>query len=89
MENYLWAVQLLVGVLLAVLAWNFRKVEAKADATEKEFAAFRTRVAETYVSDNDLTRALSSINQNIQTVITTVARVEERLYAKEQQRVIT
>ena len=75
----------LLGMVLAILVWNFQRLQAKADDTEKDLQAYKIFVATTYVTDNQLTKSIDAINQSIQSVLTTVARIEERLYKKEQQ----
>ena len=77
-------IQALLGVLWAVMAWNFMRLQAKADATERDFAAYKTYVATTYVTDSQLAKALEALNHNIETVLQTVNKIEDRLYKKEQ-----
>lgn len=81
----MWIIQFLIAGLTGILAWNFKKVEATAEATEKELLAYKTYVAQTYVTDNQLTKSLEALNHNIQTVLETVNKIEDRLYKKEQQ----
>ena len=75
----------LLAVLWGVLAWNFQRLQSKADVTEKDLQAYKTLVATTYVTDGQLTKALDALNNNIKTVLQTVNKIEERLYTKEQQ----
>lgn len=78
-------VECLLGALWAIMAWNFKQLQTKADVTEKDLQAYKTYVATTHVTDSQLSKALEALNHNMETLLQTVNRVEERLYKKEQQ----
>lgn len=75
----------LLGALWAIMAWNFKQLQTKADSTEKDLQAYKTYVATTHVTDSQLSKALESLNHNIEKVLQTVDKIEDRLYKKEQQ----
>ncbi len=77
-------ISVLLSVLWGVLVWNFQRLQAKADATEKDLQAYKIHVATTHVTDGQLSKAIEALNNNIAAVLTTVGRIEERLYKKEQ-----
>lgn len=78
-------IQGLLAVLLAVLAWNFQRVQAKADANERDLQTYKTYVATTHVTENQLSKALDALNHNIENVLQTVNKIENRLYNQEKQ----
>ncbi len=80
----MWIIQGLLFLLIGVLSWNFKKVEAKGESTAKDFAEYKTYVVQTFVTDSHLTKSMDTLNQNIKTVLETVNKIENRLYIKEQ-----
>lgn len=77
-------IQGLLTALCGVLWYMFIEVKKKADKNAEDLLLYKNYVSQTYVTDSQLTKVLEALNQNLQSVLHTVARVEERLYQKEQ-----
>lgn len=65
-----------------VIWWMFRSVAARVDATEKELAAYKLHVAETYVTSNELGKAIDAFNRSIDALFAKLERIEEKLDKK-------
>lgn len=77
-------IQGLLATLCGVLWYMFLDVKRKADKNSDDLQAYKTYIAQTYVSQPQLTTAIDALLQNIQAVLTTVNKIEDRLYKKEQ-----
>lgn len=76
-----WAIvaQIVVGCILAVGGWLYRELKQKVDKTHEDFLVYRTHVAERYVSNDQLTKAIENLNNTINSVAGGVTRIEGRL----------
>jgi predicted nucleic acid-binding Zn-ribbon protein len=62
-----------------------RKIEAHDEALQKradELAAFKLHVAESYVTGNELSKAIDTFNRSIDAVFVKLDRIEEKLDKK-------
>ncbi|WP_207000758.1 hypothetical protein [Trinickia mobilis] len=72
-----WTAVASIGSLAATGAgtvawWMFRGVVARADANEKDLANYKLYVAEHYATQNDLTKAVASLERTIERLIEAV-----------------
>lgn len=77
-------IQGLLTALCAVLWYMFLEVKRKADKNSEDLLTYKTYIAQTYVSQPQLNTSIDALMQNIQAVLTTVNKIEDRLYKKEQ-----
>jgi len=68
-----------VSLSFTVGGWLYRELKAKADRTHEDLLIYKTHVAVTYVSNDKLTDAVSSLNQSVKSVADGVIRIENRL----------
>lgn len=62
----------------AVAFWMFRSLVARVDANEKELASFKLHVAETYVTDSALEKAIDRFSQSIDAVFRKLEQMDEK-----------
>jgi len=67
----------------AVAFWIFRSLVARVDALEKDSAAYKLHVAETYVTSNELGKAIDAFNRSIDAVFAKLERIENKLDTKQ------
>nr|WP_132454172.1 hypothetical protein [Paraburkholderia sp. BL8N3] len=65
-----------------VVWWMFRSVHSRAEANEKDLAAFKLHCAETYVTSSALEKAIDRFSASIDAVFKKLERIEERLENK-------
>jgi hypothetical protein len=65
-----------------VVWWLFRGVHARAEANERDLAAFKLHCAETYVTSSALEKAIDRFNDSINAVFKKLDRIEERINEK-------
>ena len=76
-------VQTLLTALCGVLWYMFLQVKGKSEKNADDLATYKTHIAENFATTNDLTKAVETMGQNIQNVLSTVVRIEDRLYQRE------
>lgn len=79
----LWFLQVLIGAFSAILWMNFRDLKFISEATTKELAAYKLHVAECYVTQNDLSKAIDSLGRSLDAVFKKLDRIEEKLDNKQ------
>lgn len=86
-------VQLLLTALAIVLWRQYQELKRTADTTARELADhktttareladYKTHVAETYVTNNELSKAVDSLNRAIDAVFKKLERIDEKLDRK-------
>ncbi|NKI68976.1 hypothetical protein GN109_06050 [Collimonas pratensis] len=85
----LWVVQGLLAVLCSVLGWNFKTLRAdvvaastEREAVNKDLQAYKLHVAETYVTQTDLSKAIDNFGKAIEAVFKKLERIEDKLDMK-------
>ncbi len=72
-------IQALVGALGVVLWFLYTELKKKADNQHVDFLNYKLHVAETFVTTNQLTGVIETLNRNVEAVATTALRIEGRL----------
>ena len=72
-------VQGLMGLLMAIGAYLYRDVKAKVDKTHEDFLVYRTHVASTYVSNDELKQTVDNMTRSVDNVAAACLRIEARL----------
>lgn len=81
--NMLFAtIQLLVTALAIVLWRQLVDVKRAGEFTARELAEYKTHVAETYITSNELSKAVDSLNRAIDAVFKKLERIDEKLDRK-------
>ncbi|MDE1139991.1 hypothetical protein [Paraburkholderia tropica] len=62
--------------------WAVRSVHARQNDFEKDLAAYKLHVAETYVTSNELGKAIDAFNRSIDAVFAKLERIEGKLDTK-------
>jgi hypothetical protein len=83
--DLVWIVQITTAAIIGILSWNFKTLYAKAESIGKELADFKTSAATNFVSEARLEISLTAIQGSLQTLMSSLNRVEERLYTREQR----
>ncbi len=84
--DLLWIVQGLLGICVAVGAYLYRELKAKADKTHEELLNYKTHIAEQYVSSAELEKVIANFNKTVDAVLVGVARIEGRLDRAQERR---
>lgn len=79
----LYVLQTVGGAFCAVLWFNLRYLMTKVDTTAAQLAAYKIHVAENYVSQNDLAKAVESFNRSLDGILSKLARIEDKLDNKQ------
>lgn len=69
----------IITVAFTVVGFFYKKLDNRAEKTHEAFMEYKVHVAETFVTTDQLTRALDNLNRSIETVAGTVQRIENRL----------
>lgn len=84
-----WIFQGLLTVLFSVLGWNFKTLKddvvsaaAERDLVNKDLQAYKLHVAETYVTQTDLSKAIDNFGKAIEAVFKKLERIEDKLDMK-------
>lgn len=85
MAEMMWIIEFMLGGLCIILWFMLLDVKKKAEAVAEALLLYKAHVAETYVSGTHLDKTMESVNRSLDALLTTVSRIEERLYKKEQQ----
>lgn len=62
--------------------WMFRRLQAEVDANKEALAAYKLHVAETYVTGNELSKAIDAFNRSIDAIFTKLDRIESKVDMK-------
>lgn len=79
----MWVVQFLLGGLCSVLWLNFRDLKARAEATDAALAAYKIHIAENYVTQNELGKAIDHLGKSIDAVFAKLDRIDSKLDNKQ------
>ncbi|WP_321905107.1 hypothetical protein [Paraburkholderia tropica] len=76
-----------IGSLVAtgtstVVWYMFRRLQGEVDANKEALAAYKLHVAETYVTSNELGKAIDAFNRSIDAVFAKLERIENKLDTK-------
>jgi methyl-accepting chemotaxis protein len=66
----------------AVAFWMLRSMVARIEAAERDLAAYKLHVAETYVTSNELGKAIDAFNRSIDAIFTKLDRIESKVDSK-------
>lgn len=84
MDNTVLYVGGAVATAIGTVAfWMFRSLVARVDAIERDAAAYKLHVAETYVTSNELGKAVDAFNRSIDAVFAKLDRIENKLDTKQ------
>lgn len=79
----LYALQAVGGGFCSVLWFNYRLLLAKVDSTAHDLALYKVHIAENYVTQNELTKAVESFNRSVDGIIYKLGRIEDKLDSKQ------
>lgn len=68
-----------------ILAYFYKDLKVKVEQNTHDLSAYKTHIAENFVTSAQLKGSIDSLGNNIATVAQTVNRIEERLYAHQSQ----
>lgn len=75
-------VEMLIAALCGVMWFLMRGVMSDVRTQAKELAAYKLHVAEKYVTQDGLTKALDGISSQIEAVFRKLDRIDEKLDGK-------
>lgn len=81
-----WIVQAVITAFAIVIWFLFRDLKGKIDKIQEDFLNYKTHVAENFITQPQLARAIEALNKTIEGVASGVARIEERLYKSHQDK---
>lgn len=79
----LYLLQVVVGGFCGVLWFLYQDLKKKADGTAKELANYRVHIAETYVTQNELTKAIDALNRAVDAIFNKLDRIDNKLDNKQ------
>jgi hypothetical protein len=79
MLDWQQAAYYITGLAFAVVAFFYKKLDSRADSTHEALMAYKVHVAETFVTTDQLTRAIEHLNKTVENVAGGVLRIEARL----------
>lgn len=62
----LWLVQGMLGVFCTLIAYGYKDMKTKQEATQTELTNYKLHVAEHYTTRDDLKEAVTSINKSFE-----------------------
>ena len=78
----IWVIQVIGGAFGTVLWLNFRDLKLKCETTAKELGNYKIHIAEQYVTQTELTKAIDTFNRSIDAVFAKLDRIEDKLDGK-------
>ena len=79
MIDWQQAAYYITALAFAVVAFFYKKLDNRADKTHDLLMEYKVHVAETFVTTDQLTRAIENLNKTLENVAGGVLRVEARL----------
>lgn len=79
MLDWQQAAYYITGLTFAVVAFFYKKLDSRADKTHEALMDYKVHVAETFVTTDQLTRAIEHLNKTVENVAGGVLRIEARL----------
>lgn len=79
MLDWQQAAYYITGIAFAVVAFFYKKLDGRADKTHEALMDYKVHVAETFVTTDQLTRAIEHLNKTVENVAGGVLRIEARL----------
>lgn len=74
----------ILAVGFTKILWsNFQEVKHRANASERELAAFKLHCSETYSTKDDLAKAFEHLGKSIEAVFAKLERIEDKLDSKQ------
>lgn len=61
-----WLLQGMVGIFCTLIAFGYKDMKSKQEATQKELTQYKLHVAEHYTTRDDLKEAVTSINKSFE-----------------------
>ena len=86
MQFISWAVQALVTAFAVVLWFNLRDIKSKAELNTADLAGYKLHVAETYITENELSKAIQALSKSVDAIFTALHRIEDKLDNKEDKK---
>ena len=76
-----WAqvIYVIVGIAVAIGGYLYKELKNKLDRLHEDVLIYKTFVAERYVSNDQLTKAVESLNRSVSSVTEGILRIETRL----------
>lgn len=82
-QALLWLLQFLVAGFCTVLWFNYRDLKNKSETTAKELAQYQLHIAENYVTQSELAKAIESLIKSIDAVFAKLERIDTKLDHKQ------
>lgn len=79
----LLTLQGLGGAFCAVLWLNFRDLKSKSEKTSDDLAKYKIHIAETYVTQSELAKAVDAFHRSIDAIFAKLDRIEDKLDHKQ------
>ena len=79
----LLVLQALGGGFCALLWFNFREVKSHLKNVSDDLAAYKLHIAENYVTQNELTKAIDGLAKSVDNMSSKLDRIEDKLSAKQ------
>lgn len=78
-----WFIQALGGGFCFLLWTNFRDLKIAFEANARELAAYKLHCSESYVTQNELGKAIDNFSRGIDGMFKKLDRIEEKLDKKQ------
>lgn len=75
-------IETLIGLILVVVWWNFKEVKREVDEMQTEHNRYKLHVAESYVTHNDLSKAIDNLTRATDAIFKKLDRIEDKLDQK-------
>jgi hypothetical protein len=72
----------LIGLIMIVVWWNFKELKKQVDGIQDDQARYKLHVAEHYVTQNDLSKAIDALSRAIDAIFKKLDRIEDKLDLK-------
>ena len=79
----LLVLQALGGGFCALLWFNFREVKSHLKNVADDLAAYKLHIAENYVTQNELTKAIDSLTKSIDNMSSKLDKIDTKLDGKQ------
>lgn len=79
----LFVLQAIGSGFCGILWMNFRDLKAMNDATSLALSAHKLHVAENYVTQTDLSKAIDAFSRSLDALLKKLDRIEEKLYKQD------
>lgn len=84
LQRFLWfALQALGGGFCTLTWFNYRDLKANLEANRADLAKYKIHIAETYVTQNELTKAIDAFHRSVDAIFAKLERIEDKLDHKQ------